>query len=142
MNQIPMPRLLFHLVLSSGFRFSALCVNSTSGGERSLATPAYQGRLALLSLPRGAAVNKIKGATLLTTLTPPSAQGRPLAPQLGMSDFFVSKKGSKRQTYHCRADMSATCQPTCHRHAPNPRQRGYRHCRTGMLTPTCRHVLT
>ncbi len=46
-----------------------VCVNSTSGGERSLATPAYQGRLALVLLPLGAAVNKIKGATL----TPPSA---------------------------------------------------------------------
>ena len=46
-----------------------VCVNSTSGGERSLATPAYQGRLALVPLPLGAAVNKIKGATL----TPPSA---------------------------------------------------------------------
>ena len=41
-----------------------VCVNSTSGGERSLATPAYQGRLALVSLPLGAAVNKIKSATL------------------------------------------------------------------------------
>jgi hypothetical protein len=51
------------------------CVNSTSGGRRSLATPAYQGRLALVSLPLGAAVNKIKSATL----TLPSAQGRPLA---------------------------------------------------------------
>jgi len=46
-----------------------VCVNSTSGGERSLATPAYQGRLALVLLPLGAAFNKIKGATL----TPPSA---------------------------------------------------------------------
>jgi hypothetical protein len=46
-----------------------VCVNSTSGGERSLATPAYQGRLALVPLPLGAAVNKIKGATL----TPPNA---------------------------------------------------------------------
>jgi hypothetical protein len=41
-----------------------VCVNSTSGGERSLATPAYQGRLALVLLPLGAAVNKIKSATL------------------------------------------------------------------------------
>ncbi len=52
-----------------------VCVNSTSGGGRSLATPAYQGRLALVSLPLGAAVNKIQSATL----TLPSAQGRPLA---------------------------------------------------------------
>ncbi len=52
-----------------------VCVNSTSGGGRSVATPAYQGRLALVSLPLGAAVNKIKSATL----TLPSAQGRPLA---------------------------------------------------------------
>ncbi len=51
-----------------------VCVNSTSGGGRSLATPAYQGRLTLVSLPLGAAVNKIKSATL----TLPSAQGRPL----------------------------------------------------------------
>jgi hypothetical protein len=36
-----------------------------------LATPAYQGGLALISLPLGAAVNKIKSATL----TLPSAQG-------------------------------------------------------------------
>jgi hypothetical protein len=36
-----------------------VCVNSTSRGERSLATPAYQGRLALIFLPLGAAVNKI-----------------------------------------------------------------------------------
>jgi hypothetical protein len=42
---------------------SIVCVNSTSGGERSLATPAYQGRLALIFLPLGAAVNKIKSAT-------------------------------------------------------------------------------
>jgi hypothetical protein len=41
-----------------------VCVNLTSGGERSLATPAYQGRLALIFLPLGAAVNKIKSATL------------------------------------------------------------------------------
>jgi hypothetical protein len=53
----------------SGVQFTSVCVNSTSGGERSLATPAYQGRLALVLLPLGAAVNKIKGATL----TPPSA---------------------------------------------------------------------
>ncbi len=33
-----------------------MCVNSTSGGERSLATPTYQGRLALVFLPLGAAV--------------------------------------------------------------------------------------
>jgi hypothetical protein len=52
-----------------------VCVNSTSGGGRSLATTAYQGRLALVSLPLGAAVNKIKSATL----TLPSTQGRPLA---------------------------------------------------------------
>jgi hypothetical protein len=51
-----------------------VCVNSTSRGGRSLATPAYQGRLALVSLPLGAAVDKIKSATL----TLPSAQGRPL----------------------------------------------------------------
>jgi hypothetical protein len=52
-----------------------VCVNLTSGGGRSLATPVYQGRLAFVSLPLGAAVNKIKSATL----TLPSAQGRPLA---------------------------------------------------------------
>ncbi len=51
-----------------------VCVNSTSRGGRSLATPAYQGRLALVSLPLvGADINKIKSATL----TLPSAQGRP-----------------------------------------------------------------
>ena len=43
---------------------SPVCVNSTSGGERSLATPAHQGRLALVFLPLGAAANKIKSATL------------------------------------------------------------------------------
>ena len=52
-----------------------VCVNSTSGGGRSLATPAYQGRLALVSLSLGAAITKINSATL----TLPSAQGRPLA---------------------------------------------------------------
>jgi len=55
-----------------------VCVNSTSEGSeggRSLATPAYQGRLALVSLPLCAVVNKIKSATLPI----PSAQGRPLA---------------------------------------------------------------
>ena len=52
-----------------------VCVNLTSGGERSLATTAYQGRLALVFLPLGAAVNKIKSATL----TLPSARGRPRA---------------------------------------------------------------
>ncbi len=52
-----------------------VCVNSTSGGERSLATPTYQGKLTLVFLPLGAAVNKIKSATL----TLPSAQERPLA---------------------------------------------------------------
>ena len=41
-----------------------VCVNLTSRGERSLTTPAYQGRLALVFLPLGAAVNKIKSATL------------------------------------------------------------------------------
>ena len=41
-----------------------VCVDSSSGGERSLATPAYQGRLALVLLPLGAAINKIKSATL------------------------------------------------------------------------------
>ncbi len=51
-----------------------VCVNSTSGGEETLATPAYQGWLAHVPLPLGAAVNKIKGATL----TPPSAQARAL----------------------------------------------------------------
>ncbi len=54
---------------------NCVCINPTSGGQRSLATPAYQGRLALVSLLLGAAVNKIKSATL----TLPSAQGRPLA---------------------------------------------------------------
>jgi len=52
-----------------------VCVHSTSGGGRSLATPTYQGRLALVSPPLSAAVNKIKSATL----TLPSTQGRPLA---------------------------------------------------------------
>ncbi len=51
-----------------------VCVNSTSGGEETLATPAYQGWLARNPLPLGAAVNKIKGATL----TPPNAQARAL----------------------------------------------------------------
>jgi hypothetical protein len=37
-----------------------VCVNLTSRGERSLATPAYQGMLTLVYLPLGAAVNKIK----------------------------------------------------------------------------------
>jgi hypothetical protein len=58
-----------------------VCVNSTSGGEETLATPAYQGWLACVPLPLGAAVNKIKGATL----TPPNAQARAhacLHPQL------------------------------------------------------------
>ncbi len=50
-----------------------VCVNSTSGGGRSLATPTYQGRLALVFLPLGAAVTKIRSATL----TLPSAQGWP-----------------------------------------------------------------
>ncbi len=49
-------------------------VNSTSGGEETLATSSYQGWLARASLPLGAAVNKIKGATL----TPPNAQARAL----------------------------------------------------------------
>jgi hypothetical protein len=52
-----------------------VCVNSTSGGERSPATPAYQSKLTFVFLPLGAAVNKIKSAAL----TLPSAQGRPLA---------------------------------------------------------------
>jgi len=47
-----------------GYVCVCVCVNSTSGGERSLTTPAYQGRLALVFLPLGAAVNKIKSATL------------------------------------------------------------------------------
>jgi hypothetical protein len=51
-----------------------VCVNLTSGGKETLATPAYQGWLARVPLPLGAAVNKIKGATL----TPPSAQARAL----------------------------------------------------------------
>ncbi len=51
-----------------------VCVNTTSRREKTLATPAYQGRLALVSLPLGAAVNKIESATL----TQPSVQGRPL----------------------------------------------------------------
>ncbi len=51
-----------------------VCVNSTSRGEETLATPAYLGWLASVPLPLGAAVNKIKGATL----TPPSAQARAL----------------------------------------------------------------
>jgi len=52
-----------------------VCVHSTSRGGRSLATPAYQGRMALVSLPLGATVNKIKSATL----TLPSTQGSLLA---------------------------------------------------------------
>jgi hypothetical protein len=55
-------------------RWRCVCVNSTSGGEETLATPAYQGWLACVPLPLGAAVNKIKGATL----TPPNAQARAL----------------------------------------------------------------
>jgi hypothetical protein len=51
-----------------------MCVNLISGGEETLATPAYQGWLARVPLPLGAAVNKIKGATL----TPPNAQARAL----------------------------------------------------------------
>jgi hypothetical protein len=51
-----------------------VCVNLTSRGEETLATPAYQGWLARVLLPLGAAVNKIKGATL----TPPNAQARAL----------------------------------------------------------------
>jgi hypothetical protein len=39
-----------------------------------MATPAYQGKLALASFPLGAAVNKIESPTL----TLPSAQGRPI----------------------------------------------------------------
>jgi hypothetical protein len=50
-----------------------VCVNLTFGGERSLAFPAYQGKLALVFPPLGAAVNKIKSAAL----TLPSTQGRP-----------------------------------------------------------------
>ncbi len=46
----------------------------TSGGEETLATPACQGWLARVPLPLGAAVNKIKGATL----TPPNTQARAL----------------------------------------------------------------
>jgi hypothetical protein len=41
-----------------------VCVYSTSKGEETLATPAYLGRLALVPLPLGAAVTKIKDATL------------------------------------------------------------------------------
>ncbi len=51
-----------------------MCVNSTSRGEETLATPAYQGWLARVPFPLGAAVNKIKGATL----TLPNAQARAL----------------------------------------------------------------
>ncbi len=51
---------------------TGVCVNSTSGGGRSLATPVYQDRLALIFLPLGAAVTKIRSATL----TLPSTQGR------------------------------------------------------------------
>ena len=51
-----------------------VCVNLTSGGEETLATPAYQGWLACVPLPLGAAVNKIKGATL----TPPDTQAKAL----------------------------------------------------------------
>ncbi len=50
-----------------------VCVNSTSRGGRSLATLAYQGRLALVFLTLGAAITKIRSATL----TLPSTQGRP-----------------------------------------------------------------
>ncbi len=60
---------------ANAWRPMCVCVNSTSRGERSLATPAYQGKLTLVFLPLGAAVNRIKSATL----TLPSAQGRPLA---------------------------------------------------------------
>ncbi len=51
-----------------------VCVNSTSRGEKTLATPAFQGWLACVPLPLGAAVNKIKGATL----TPPDTQAKAL----------------------------------------------------------------
>jgi len=61
--------------LITHYNVLCVCVNSTSGGGRSLATPAYQSRLALVSHPLGAAVNKIKSATL----TLPSAQGRQIA---------------------------------------------------------------
>jgi hypothetical protein len=74
-EQLPSLRaqfLWFHSKRSMGV---CVYVNSTSGGGRSLATPTYQGRLVLVSLPLGAAVNKIKSATLIL----PSAQGRPLA---------------------------------------------------------------
>jgi hypothetical protein len=52
------------IAVESATLYVCVCVNSTSGGERSLATPAYQGRLALVFPPLGAAVNKIKSATL------------------------------------------------------------------------------
>ena len=52
-----------------------VCVNSTSGGWRTLTAPTNYGRLALTSFPIGAAINKIKSATL----TLPSAPGRPIA---------------------------------------------------------------
>jgi hypothetical protein len=52
-----------------------VCVLTQPPEERNtLATPAYQGWLARVPLPLGAAVNKIKGATL----TPPNAQARAL----------------------------------------------------------------
>jgi hypothetical protein len=51
-----------------------VCVNLTLGGEETLATLAYHSWLARVPLPLGAAVNKIKGATL----TPPIAQARTL----------------------------------------------------------------
>ncbi len=73
-------------------RNTLVCVNSTSGGEEALATPAYQGWLARIPLPLGAAVNKIKGATL----TPPNAQARALrmsaspAPGIGVQSLSSS----------------------------------------------------
>jgi hypothetical protein len=69
-----------------------VCVNSTSGGEETPATPANQGWLACVPLPLGAAVNKIKGATL----TPPNAQARALpvsaspAPGIGVQSLSSS----------------------------------------------------
>jgi hypothetical protein len=52
-----------------------VCVKLTSGGAKTLATPAYQGRLSPVSLPQGAAVNEIKSVILKL----PCAKGRPFA---------------------------------------------------------------
>ncbi len=58
----------------SGETSVCVCVNLTSGGDETLATPTYRGGLALVPLPLGAAIYKIKSATL----TLPSAQARAL----------------------------------------------------------------